>query len=363
MYELGGMTVMHDPSGCNSTYNTHDEPRWFDMPSLIFISGLTEMDAVLGSDDKFIDDVCRAAAELKPRFITICGSPVPMMSGFDFPAVARVIEKRTRIPTMGLYTNGTHSYIRGAGNAMGEFARRFIKPPTHKIKRGINILGATPLDFSVNSTLRSVREKIEENGFSLVSCWAMGSSFDALTQASSAEANLVISSVGLECAKVMYEKFAIPYVAAFPTEPFDSDVFAALEDAIVTKKNSVPCVRKVNAEKVQCTIIGEAVISGSIARAIEKKYGLTARVLCPVEAEPELLSDGDRHAVYEDEIAACLGGGIIIADEMFRPIVPAEAKFVSLPHEACSGRLYRSKIADLVKLLSGQTGKIIGENL
>ena len=30
LYELGGMTVMHDPSGCNSTYNTHDEIRWYD---------------------------------------------------------------------------------------------------------------------------------------------------------------------------------------------------------------------------------------------------------------------------------------------------------------------------------------------
>ena len=39
LYELGGMTVMHDPSGCNSTYNTHDEIRWYDQDSLIFISG------------------------------------------------------------------------------------------------------------------------------------------------------------------------------------------------------------------------------------------------------------------------------------------------------------------------------------
>ena len=38
LYELGGMTVMHDPSGCNSTYNTHDEIRWYDQDSLIFIS-------------------------------------------------------------------------------------------------------------------------------------------------------------------------------------------------------------------------------------------------------------------------------------------------------------------------------------
>ena len=25
LYELGGMVVIHDPSGCNSTYNTNDE--------------------------------------------------------------------------------------------------------------------------------------------------------------------------------------------------------------------------------------------------------------------------------------------------------------------------------------------------
>ncbi len=39
LYELGGMTVMHDPSGCNSTYNTHDEIRWYDQDSLIFYLG------------------------------------------------------------------------------------------------------------------------------------------------------------------------------------------------------------------------------------------------------------------------------------------------------------------------------------
>ena len=47
LFELGGMTVMHDASGCNSTYNTHDEPRWYDMDALVFISGLSELEAVL----------------------------------------------------------------------------------------------------------------------------------------------------------------------------------------------------------------------------------------------------------------------------------------------------------------------------
>ena len=54
LYELGGMTVMHDPSGCNSTYNTHDEIRWYELDSMIYISGLTEIDAVMGNDEKMI---------------------------------------------------------------------------------------------------------------------------------------------------------------------------------------------------------------------------------------------------------------------------------------------------------------------
>ena len=95
LYELGGMVVMHDPSGCNSTYNTHDEIRWYDQDSLIYISGLTEIDAVMGNDAKFIYDIEETARELKPKFIALAGSPIPFMNGTDFPAIAQVIETET----------------------------------------------------------------------------------------------------------------------------------------------------------------------------------------------------------------------------------------------------------------------------
>ena len=73
LYELGGLVGMHDASGCNSTYNTHDEPRWYDTDSLVFISGLTEKDAIFGNDDRLIDDLVKAAEELHPRFIALSG--------------------------------------------------------------------------------------------------------------------------------------------------------------------------------------------------------------------------------------------------------------------------------------------------
>lgn len=93
LYELGGMTVMHDPSGCNSTYNTHDEIRWYDQDSMIYISGLTEIDAVMGNDEKLIRDIEIAAEELKPKFIALAGSLIPYMNGTDFEAIAKILEQ------------------------------------------------------------------------------------------------------------------------------------------------------------------------------------------------------------------------------------------------------------------------------
>ena len=128
LYELGGMVVIHDPSGCNSTYNTHDEPRWYDMDSLVFISGLSQMDAIMGNDDKFINDIVRAAKELKPRFIALVRTPIPLMTGTDFEGIARIIEKQTQIPVFYFPTSGMHSYVSGAGMALETVARELVLP-------------------------------------------------------------------------------------------------------------------------------------------------------------------------------------------------------------------------------------------
>ena len=124
LYELGGMTVMHDPSGCNSTYNTHDEIRWYDQDSMIYISGLTEIDAVMGNDEKLIRDIEIAAEELKPKFIALAGSPIPYMNGTDFEAIAKILEQDLGIPAFSVPTNGMHDYVYGVGRALAEIAKR-----------------------------------------------------------------------------------------------------------------------------------------------------------------------------------------------------------------------------------------------
>ena len=134
------MTVIHDASGCNSTYTTHDEPRWYDKDSMMYISGFTEKDAIMGNDERFVHDLVLAAKELNPKFIAICASPLPAMTGVDLEAIAYEVEAETGIPSFNVRTNGMQSYITGAGNAFVELAKRFTKP-VNKVR------GRTPCTF------------------------------------------------------------------------------------------------------------------------------------------------------------------------------------------------------------------------
>ena len=144
---------MHDSSGCNSTYNTHDETRWYDKDSLIFISALSEIEAIMGDDDKLIDDIAYAAQEFKPEFIALSSSPMPYMNGTDFSAIVRILEERTGIPSFFVPTNGMHDYVTGAGKAMAEIARRFVRKDLKCTnRRSVNLLGVTPLDFTKESS-------------------------------------------------------------------------------------------------------------------------------------------------------------------------------------------------------------------
>ena len=424
LYELGGMVVIHDPSGCNSTYNTHDEPRWYDMDSLVFISGLSQMDAIMGNDDKFINDIVRAAKELQPRFIALVRTPIPLMTGTDFEGISRVIEKQTGIPVFYFPTSGMHTYVSGAGMAMETVARELVLSTsvnisdTHSVKDKfesliektsehlvqsqekclksesaekiienaesktraclknafcntklkINILGATPLDFSVNSTLNSIKEFLSQH-FEIISTFAMGSSIEDIQKAGEADVNLVISSVGFPAAKVLEERFATPYVIGTPVKGFAGIIAEKLIDAAWTKESQTAYFSVSSKKEKECTeniethmetidkaeagndiyIIGEAVISQSLKAALALKHEMNTTVICPLETEPEYIGENVLLLSSEEEIKEAIAEAkTVIADPIYKTICSEKTNFIALPHEAFSGRIYRKEIPDLM---------------
>ena len=346
LFELGGMTIMHDASGCNSTYTTHDEPRWYDMDSMVYISALSEMEAVMGDDEKLISDIVTAAGELRPKFIAIAGTPIPAMTGFDFDAVARIIEDRTGIPTMGFATTGMHTYIHGASMAFAELARRFVREDVQKTEiPSVNILGLTPLDFSVNGTDRAIVDFLKANGWQVLSSWAMGSTLEDIAKAGAAHVNLVVSAAGIEAAKVLERRFGTPYVVGVP---YGREWSETIGDALgLTEELGLGMQPHADDMGEGIVIIGEGVTSLSLAQAIEMETGRGTKVLCPTECDRGILREKDLLCHSEEEIAAHVKNAeLVIADPLYRPICPGP--FLELPSEAFSGRIYRANIPNLV---------------
>ena len=368
LYELGGLCVMHDASGCNSTYNTHDEPRWYDFDSMVYISGLSEMEAIMGDDQKFIDDIVYTAKELSPNFIAMAGTPIPTMIGTDFKAIANIIEKETNIPTFGFDTTGMHSYVSGAYKAFEALAKRFLKR-NDKESRGeqkesvdkesreakntiikVNILGATPLDFSINKSVEAMVDLLKENNFEVISTWAMGSSLEYIKNAGDADVNLVVSYSGMGAAKYMYENLNIPYVVGTPFgKEFANKVIEDLKEVKATKENKISYDNRKIDKDAEITIVGESIMSESLAYAISKEKNKTVNVISSLETDEKLLLEGDKIAMFEDDIEKCLKNSkTIIADPLYRPICPIDSNFISLPHEAFSGRIYRDEIPNII---------------
>lgn len=423
LYELGGMTVIHDPSGCNSTYSTHDEPRWFDTDSLMFVSGLDEMTAVLGDDNVLIDDVTHAVRDLKPRFVTLCSGSIPHIIAFDCKGVAHLLEKRTGIPMLPVATTGNRSYVAGVGAALTEWVKRFAdssENPYRVSSSGspdcsantlegaagpdaggaapsdafsVNLLGVTPLDFSINGNVDVMRKVFEDAGIPVNCCAAMGESFDSLRHIFRASVNVVVSSCGRRLARYMEQTAGIPYVEGTPIGAFGAARLPELAIEAHEKKRAslsgasgsaltgcgdgasgtagketaarpgslrmLLAKKKGDSEGIclwkgnpahdrwdvpdgQILIIGEEVFAQSLAAAINQltpdfRHGLQAFAVWP---------DVD-HGFPEDVLAELIRKSrYIIGDPLYRTIPhdSTQNTFVDFPHEAYSGRIFRDRI-------------------
>ncbi|MBP5250139.1 MAG: oxidoreductase, partial [Lachnospiraceae bacterium] len=195
LYELGGLVLIHDASGCTVNYVHFDEPRFGEIPSNVFCSGLTEIEAVMGDDEIVIGKAVKAAEMLKPAFIAFIGSSVPMVVGTDFKGIARLCEDRTGVPCFGFDTNGLRYYTDGASKAMLTVIKRFCekKDAVGEKRDGINILGLIPMNYGTLAEAAKVKALFKNVRSSL----GFDTSLTEVRSMASVEKNVVVSAAGL----------------------------------------------------------------------------------------------------------------------------------------------------------------------
>ncbi|MBQ9536924.1 MAG: hypothetical protein IJU79_03940 [Desulfovibrionaceae bacterium] len=350
LYELGGLVVIHDASGCNSTYSTFDEPRWLTLQSAIYISGLTEIDAIMGQDDKLLQDIIATSELLHPKFIALCASPMPLVLGTDFAALSLQLKARTNLPCVHIPTTGIHPYSYGLSlawlNLCQALQPNLLKAtPAAKDEVTINILGSSPLDqtqellSAVLAALTAADFKINVNlGFNFKDATPN------LLALGNAKANLVLSESGLALAKWLNKELGMPYVVGVPIGKFAPVLFEHLRQACHMQVDPLPIItlrKNLKPSKNPYLIIGEPVLAASIACALHLEFAFDSTLLCPCALDTTLLSANDLMQEEDEAYFTTLFTQFknIIADPLYADILGSTTILHPLAHVAFSGRL------------------------
>lgn len=353
LFELGGMLVINDAAGCTGNYTGFDEPRWYGSSSAVFSTGLREMDAILGDDKKLINKVISAAKDLKPEFIALMGSPVPMVIGTDTVGIARELEAQMKIPVFGFNTCGIAYYDSGVSEAFVKIAEIFLGDKADTVKNSINILGATPLDMGITGMLQDIRTLLEANGYAVLSSWAMDTEIGLLKKAVNAEKNLVVSWSGLALARYMEKKYNIPYVAGIPVGKETSKRFIAelKEDKKPFFDGEDSSFDNTGGETL---IIGEQIFSNSLREYLRKEMGIEkVQVASFFSMEGRFMEKGDffiRNEEYFEKYMEEHRYENVIGDPLFRQLIPEKAasSYFELAHVAVSSRIHWNECKSLI---------------
>lgn len=350
LYELNGMSIIHDASGCTGNYTGFDEPRWYDNQRFVYCSGLREIDAVLGDDNKLINKILKANKDLNPEFIAVLGSPVPMIIGSDMNGIAKEMEMICQKPCLGFDTTGLNYYDVGASKAYLKIAERFIEDKNEKIKNSINLLGVTPLDFGIKNNVSDLKNIFEENSVRVNTCWSMGTSLDEIKNTTKAEMNVVVSVSGLEVARYLKKKFHMPYCIGIPIGEY------GLSKCInsINNKDEEQSVDKNSLRKDKVLIIGEQVFGNSIRDILINEYNFeNVDVATFFILDEEIKEKSDFVIENENLLIKKFREDkydYILADPLLKELLPEEskAKFIDFAHVAVSSKIYWDNSPDII---------------
>lgn len=362
LYELGGLAAVYDPGSCTSNFISYDEPRACEgYHARTFTSGLDDMQALMGDDKTYVDAVCQAYEAVGGSFVAVIGTPNTMILGTDYAAIARELGRRLGVPALSFATTGTAFYDVGASQALLAVGRQLVAPQTADgtaparpapQPRTVNLLGATPLDLLSQRTIDEARRLLEEGGWHVLSCWAMGSTLDDMRAGLAAQVNVVLTTSGLAVARWMRDTFGIPYVwAALSGERAVEEFLRHLDDVASGRADGGdPLPHGTGTAGATPTrggalVIADRVMAEGMRRALELDEGYDeVDVATFFSCEPATLRASDTGGLDEARATQLIrdaGYGLVVGDALLAGFAAPDGttKLAALPHEAISSRL------------------------
>ena len=153
LFGLDCLVVLVDAGCCTRNYTEYDEPRWARRRKTAFSAQLRTLEAVLGDEERIVEQTADGVHELGVSCAALLGTPVPAVTGMNLPGIACDVEERAGVPALGIETCGFETYERGASRAFKALVSRFAHASEASATRDeaaplrVNVLGLTAQDF------------------------------------------------------------------------------------------------------------------------------------------------------------------------------------------------------------------------
>ncbi len=323
LFSLGGLNVIHDAAGSMESYVTFDEARDLEDCRTV-ASRLSRLEAITGDDEILLDSLEQACREEAPAFIALIGSPVPFTIGMDLEGIAAEAEYRSGIPAFAVNSGGFALYDKGAGEALEKLLKKLAETPAEPRAGVINLLGATPLDYSPRE-MEGLCVRLKEAGAKEVRTLTMARGAEEIRRAGEAERNVVISLAGLPAARWLKKRFGTPYTVEVPLDWQPGPDFSPKPEQRVL-------------------VLGESVLTAQLVQLLQHR-GVSAVAGVTAGYDPEVfpgLSVGrlDTEAAIRRELKQEYFA--LVGDPLYGLLLPpgSKTKLIARPHRALSARLY-----------------------
>lgn len=325
LFQLDGLSIIHDAAGSMESYITFDESRELEGKRTV-ASRLSRLEAITGDDRILLDKIEQECVDNPPPFVAILGTPVPFTIGTDLEGIAAEAEFATGIPSFAVNSGGFEMYDKGASEALKKVLEKTAQPPSGHTGCIVNLLGATPMDYSP-AEIADITQQLLARSADQVNNLTMTDGMEQIYKAAEADHNLVISVAGLPAARYLKQEYGIPYTIGIP---FDSNI---------DTEQPAPAAQK------RVLIIGESVFARQLAYTVSQMPGVTAVAGIIGNDDPEIFPQVSSIRLdTEDKIFNELRNDytVVTGDPLYRLLLPPEHNcvFLERPHRALSGRLY-----------------------
>ncbi len=184
----------------------------------IYSTHMDQSDVTFGKYDRLENSILEIDENIKPKYIFVMASSVSSVIGVDVKSVCKSLEDKVVSKLIPINTAGfKYDYNVGVENALALLINNIVKDKEElniaNLEQTYNIIGSNIDKYNFLSDSEEIK-RIMKTIFNknINTMFTAYTTIEEIEKASLASINIVMRKEGLKAAKIMEEKFNIPYV-------------------------------------------------------------------------------------------------------------------------------------------------------